>query len=580
VSSALELPFDQYQRYRLVADLLATLRTGPQPGPKKGGAKRASSEPLTVLDVGGRTALLRSFLPDERVTLVDLEASSEPGLVLGDGAALPFRGGSFDVVAAFDTLEHVPPKLRPKFVAECARVAKRWVVLAGPYHSKRVEQAEQILQRFLKDKLALQHRYLEEHRHHGLPSLKETEAELAALGAKVRSVGHANLERWLALMCLSMYLDHDPALRGLASSIHRFYNAALYASDHAEPVYRHLVIAALDGAQLPEDEDVLGLLEPPVAPKGALEPFTELAGELVAFDRERGEWRLERERLREMARELTSDLEGHRRTLDELGRDLELERKQGGELVDALESERSKSAEVIATLEADLGEHKKTLGELAGELEAHRETLAGLEAALEGERDAAARSIATLEQDLAGHRAQIEDLRRDAKLAREGFATELASLQADLKEHRRSLATLTSDLEGHRKLLGALRQELERERKQSAATRATLEQDLAQHRAALGETREDLSRHRTAKAELERELEGFRANQAALEAELARTQQAAQEIQAELLRSNANAEALGRTLEARGQEIADLRALLRSRWLNFKRALGPKKPDF
>ncbi len=105
-----QLPFDQYQRYRLVADLL--------------GALRGKHKPLEVLDVGGRTALLRGFLTKDHITLVDIESSAERDLVLGDGTRLPFRDKSFDVVAAFDTLEHVPPQLRTAFVSECARVSR------------------------------------------------------------------------------------------------------------------------------------------------------------------------------------------------------------------------------------------------------------------------------------------------------------------------------------------------------------------------------------------------------------------------------------------------------------------------
>ena len=78
------LPFDQYQRYRLASDLLDEVR------PK--------GTTWSVLDVGGRTALLRSFLPRDRVVPVDLEASSERPLVLGDGSALPFADASFDAV--------------------------------------------------------------------------------------------------------------------------------------------------------------------------------------------------------------------------------------------------------------------------------------------------------------------------------------------------------------------------------------------------------------------------------------------------------------------------------------------------
>ena len=60
-----------------------------------------------------------------------------------------------------------------------------------------------------------------------------------------------------------MYLDLEPALRGLAAACFRFYNQYLYASDHAAPVYRHAVIAALKGAPFP---DLAGLLDAPAAP--------------------------------------------------------------------------------------------------------------------------------------------------------------------------------------------------------------------------------------------------------------------------------------------------------------------------
>ena len=42
-----ELPFDQYQRYALVSNLLESVR--------------GSGESFRILDVGGRTALLREF---------------------------------------------------------------------------------------------------------------------------------------------------------------------------------------------------------------------------------------------------------------------------------------------------------------------------------------------------------------------------------------------------------------------------------------------------------------------------------------------------------------------------------------
>ena len=198
-----ELPFDQYQRYRLVADVARHLRgDGP---------------PLRILDVGGRTGVLRRFLPDEHIDLVDRFPAGEPGLVLGDGARLPFQDQVFDLVTACDTLEHIPRDDRKAFAAECMRVSRRAVVLAGPYAGPRVDEAEEILVDFLREKLGVEHRYLLEHRTNTLPGLDSTSADLEAGGArKVGIIGHGGVERWLALMCLALYMDQDPPLRPVA----------------------------------------------------------------------------------------------------------------------------------------------------------------------------------------------------------------------------------------------------------------------------------------------------------------------------------------------------------------------------
>src|SRR6185436_19234318 len=115
----------------------------------------------------------------------------------------------------------------------------------------------------------------------------------------------------------------------LAAAFQRYYNRSLYASDHAEPVYRHAEIAAFDATVLPSASDLLG---PAHAPDGALPPFFELAGELVAFDRERDAWHVERDALRKMAAELRADLDGHKLVLDTLRHELMSHQTQLGEL--------------------------------------------------------------------------------------------------------------------------------------------------------------------------------------------------------------------------------------------------------
>lgn len=301
----ISMRFDQYQRYRLVADLLESLREG--------------EAPLRVLDVGGRTALLRRFMKDE-VVLVDMEPSDAEGLILGSGSQLPFQDRSFDAVAAFDTLEHVPPEHRDAFVAECVRVTRRHVVLAGPYSAPKVVEAEALLQRFMTEKLGRKHRYLDEHIDYGLPVREATEARMRELGGEVVSIGHANLERWLVCQCVAFYMDYDESLKGLQEAFSTFYNRELYASDHAEPVYRHLVVGAFHGAPLPRAEE---LLSPPVAPAGTIGAFTELATELMAFDQGREAWHAERKQRDARIAELEAELAATRAREDALTGEVE-----------------------------------------------------------------------------------------------------------------------------------------------------------------------------------------------------------------------------------------------------------------
>lgn len=580
----LALPFDQYQRYRLVADILTDLR-GP-------------GERLSVLDVGGRTALLRLFLPDDQVFLVDVEASEEPGLVLGDGCRLPYRDDAVDAVVAFDTLEHVPPAGRAAFLAECRRVARRWVVIAGPYATEGVARAEELLTAFLRDKMDVEHRYLAEHASNGLPDLAATEEALGAgQGARVLSVGHANLERWLALMCLELYLDRDAPLRAIAARIYEFYNAALYASDHAGPVYRHAVVAAYDGAALPS---VARMLDPPVAPAGAFGALQNIVQELLAYDVERDMIQPEWERLERVNGDLLLDLEGHKDTLMIL-QEVNVEQKQ------VIEELRSSAIEIVGNEDA-----------LLGEVEPLKETID----TERGERDEV---LGTLEQDLAGHRSVV--VAKTAELERlteEQRRLEVA-LAHERGEHEQVVGTLKKDLDGHRAVVGEKDKQLRRleaalayERSEYEEVRQTLEQDLAGHRevvAAQGQEldrlRGELAAYQRQQAELERALEEQRGRATELEAavahlrgELGAHQATIEELAAEVARRDgtiAELVTLREGLEARAhdlnitlgekqaaldivraelsgqrQVIDALQAAQRDRWANLLRALGVK----
>src|SRR5690242_11089082 len=81
-----ELPFDQYQRYRDLKEVVEHLRN--------------SSERLKLLDVGGGEAgylPAPAFFPKDLVIVADRHSLRLQNYVVGDGTNLPFGDATFDV---------------------------------------------------------------------------------------------------------------------------------------------------------------------------------------------------------------------------------------------------------------------------------------------------------------------------------------------------------------------------------------------------------------------------------------------------------------------------------------------------
>lgn len=84
-----------------------------------------------VLDVGGDPGIWRFLDEPPRVTYLNLLPDNLHGssAVVGDGCALPFRDGAFDVVFSNSVIEHVGGReAQRRFAQECARVGRRYYI--------------------------------------------------------------------------------------------------------------------------------------------------------------------------------------------------------------------------------------------------------------------------------------------------------------------------------------------------------------------------------------------------------------------------------------------------------------------
>ena len=273
-----DVPFDQYQRYRIIVEIARSLAD-------------ELGRPPWLLDVGGHFVDLdgqarrpiSEFLPGWRSVSVDLPRPALPGYVQARGEALPFGDASFDLASAADVLEHVRPAARPTLVGELTRVARHAVVIAAPFRSPQVEMAEQMLAQFVEHTCGYVQGQLKEHRENGLPDLDATCAAFGSAGWVTACFPYGNLWRWLFMMLDKHAVAALPGGRPVHRRLDEHYNRSLFEIDRDPPCYRHFIVAARDARSpvLRFAADRFGLPEP--AAGGAAAGSESIIFELAAM---------------------------------------------------------------------------------------------------------------------------------------------------------------------------------------------------------------------------------------------------------------------------------------------------------
>ncbi|MCP1662280.1 glycosyltransferase involved in cell wall biosynthesis [Methanocalculus sp. AMF5] len=238
------LPFDLYIRNRIISDFIALIH---------------KDKTLTILDAGGRSGELSSFVKTNVVCILDilLPTQEKDNYILGSILNPPFRDCSFDLVILSDVLEHIEESERSNAIKAMLKLTNNYLILGGPFDSEDVRKAEALANEFFLNFSQIPHPWLSEHVENGLPSKIEFERFLNDEGYDWVCIPSNNLINWLILQhfIFSAYIYGIPT--DDVASINQFYNEnSIELGDYEEPSYRTIYLIGKKGT-IPPFENVL-----------------------------------------------------------------------------------------------------------------------------------------------------------------------------------------------------------------------------------------------------------------------------------------------------------------------------------
>ncbi|NFG41554.1 glycosyltransferase [Clostridium botulinum] len=227
-------PFDQYQRYFNTKKLVELIRENE---------KRI----FRILEVGANEhKMLEKFLPNDNITYLDIELPekllNDPKYILGDATNMSLNDNEYDMVIALDVFEHIPLEKREEFIKELYRVSKVCFIIAAPFYSEEVQQAEKRLNELFKVIYDKDYRWLQEHINNGLPNMPETKKIFGDMNIKYSVYEHGNLDIWEKLTRIHFLSVLNKELENYRMYIDEYYNRYIEPYDYNSNSYRKFII--------------------------------------------------------------------------------------------------------------------------------------------------------------------------------------------------------------------------------------------------------------------------------------------------------------------------------------------------
>ncbi|MEI7918242.1 MAG: class I SAM-dependent methyltransferase [Candidatus Saccharibacteria bacterium] len=247
-----KLSFDQFSRQKIVAYLI-----------NESFVNRDNKTALNIIDIGGHLGRTSDFMPNDKVTVLDVFDENYDNYIKGDATSMIFKDNSFDIACSFDVLEHIPREKRQTFINEAVRVSKIGFFMAIPVDiENKVSSAEVLLNDFYMNIFNEDHQWLKEHIDYMIPDEKEVNNLIKNSGASSVSISSNQIGDWQLMQMLLFASSSIPDIVGEVSDINTWYNKNILSLDSMVDVgYRKIIFISKDVENITSVKKTINKLE-------------------------------------------------------------------------------------------------------------------------------------------------------------------------------------------------------------------------------------------------------------------------------------------------------------------------------